>query len=64
MANLEVAELVDDWLVRQKCDILCIVECAIGRAALVHLLLVLGLDRVHTLQYTQTPLGNKNQRIL
>ena len=53
--SLEVSELIQQWLVRKKLDIFHIVVCLESRAALVHLLDVLGLVRVDAFENTQPP---------
>ena len=46
----EISELVDDWFSGQVVDVLDIVESLVGGTAFVHLLLVLGLDGIHSLE--------------
>ena len=53
--SLEVSKLIQQWLVREKLDIFHIVVCLESRAALVHLLDVLGLVRVDAFENTQPP---------
>ena len=51
----EFTKFVYERLVRQIVDVFQVVEGAIGRAALVYLLLVLRLHRIHAFQDTQSP---------
>ena len=45
----EISELLQQRLVGQKLDVLVVVECPIGRAALVHFLTVVWFVRIDTL---------------